>query len=409
MKLVVLKFGGTSVASTKKIKEVVKIIKQELSKNSKVIVVISAMAGITNSLISLCSEISSLNSRDNLAEYDSILATGEMVSSALLSLAMQSEDIAARSVFAWQLPIFTSDDYTKAIVNNIGHDNNIIDECLKNNIVPVIAGFQGVTKKGRLTTLGRGGSDTTALLIAAKFCADRCDIYTDVDGIFSADPRLVKKAIRLDIVSFEEMLELASCGAKVLATRSVEIAMRYNIPVRVLSTFLTTSLLNSLKKDNISLFNHGSLITSKDKIMENKSISAITSNQNISLVKVKNDNIDFIQFVTQLTQENIHFQFMIQAENEYQFLVPLNEKIRLETILKNKNFDFDDDIAIISIIGYGIKNDLDLKNDILKIIEKIGSILLMIEIVEIRISLMVRQHNHQKLLVSLHDKLVLSK
>ncbi|KAJ6645078.1 Aspartokinase [Pseudolycoriella hygida] len=217
----VQKFGGTSVANIARIKEIIPIIKWEKQHGNQLVIVVSAMAGVTNQLVTLCNEVSSLKTDSELAEYDTALCSGEMVTASLLALELQQQGIDARSVLAWQLPILTNDNYSKALVEQIS--TSLLTECIKQNIIPVVAGFQGITNNNRLATLGRGGSDTTASLIAAAMQADRCDIYTDVEGVFTADPRIVPGAKKLSQISFEEMLEFASCGAKVLHPRFFDI------------------------------------------------------------------------------------------------------------------------------------------------------------------------------------------
>ncbi|MBP7190619.1 MAG: aspartate kinase, partial [Rickettsiaceae bacterium] len=212
MSIIVQKFGGTSVADIKKINNIATIVAKAQEAGNSVIVVVSAMAGVTNQLASYCADISSLDTKENLAEYDVALASGEIVTAALLALALQQKNIMSRSLLSWQIPIKTDDRFSKAIISNI--NNDVLRNCMENKIVPVIAGFQGITEDGKVTTLGRGGSDTTAVAIAASINADQCDIYTDVDGVYNADPRLIHNAKKIDILSYEEMLEFASVGAK---------------------------------------------------------------------------------------------------------------------------------------------------------------------------------------------------
>ena len=228
----VLKFGGTSVADVPQIKKIALKVKKEVDKNYRVIVVVSAMAGVTNNLVDLVKTTSEI---PYYSEYDVVLSTGEQVTSALLATALNDLNIKARSWLGWQVPIISDNSYGKAVIEEIKTDN--ILEFLKKNQVAIISGFQGVSKENRITTLGRGGSDTSAVAIAAAFSAERCDIYTDVDGVYTTDPRIVKSAKKLDLITYEEMLELASQGAKVLQTRSVALAMKYNVKLRVLSSF----------------------------------------------------------------------------------------------------------------------------------------------------------------------------
>ena len=228
----VLKFGGTSVADVPQIKKISYKIKSEVDEGNKVIVIVSAMSGVTNNLIELVNNTSELAS---YSEYDVVLSSGEQVTAALLTIALNNLNIKGRSWLGWQVPIITENTYGKAVIEEIKTLN--ISESFKNNEVAIISGFQGISSENRITTLGRGGSDTSAVAIAAAFSAERCDIYTDVDGVYTTDPRIVKSAKKLESITYEEMLELASQGAKVLQTRSVALGMKYGVNLRVLSSF----------------------------------------------------------------------------------------------------------------------------------------------------------------------------
>ena len=229
--VIVQKFGGTSVGSGERIAAVAEIIKKEAERNT-VVVVVSAMAGETDRLIEL-SKLFGNNS--NKREFDALISTGEKVSASLLAMALDSLGLKAKSYSAAQVSLKTTSNFSKARILDI--DKEKMDEILADGAIPIITGFQGVNESGEVTTLGRGGSDTTAVAIAASLKADRCDIYTDVDGVYTTDPRIVKSAKKLDLITYEEMLELASQGAKVLQTRSVALAMKYNVKLRVLSSF----------------------------------------------------------------------------------------------------------------------------------------------------------------------------
>ena len=232
MSRLVMKFGGTSVADLDRIANVAKKVTQE-AKHHEVIVIVSAMSGKTNELVGWVRETSELY---DTAEYDAIVSSGENVTSGLLALRLQEMGIAARSWQGWQVPVMTTGQHEAARIEEIPNEN--FDKAFAAGMrVAVVAGFQGISPEGRITTLGRGGSDTTAVAFAAAFNAERCDIYTDVDGIYTTDPRVAPQARKKRRISFEEMLELASLGAKVLQTRSVELAMRYKVKLRVLSSF----------------------------------------------------------------------------------------------------------------------------------------------------------------------------
>jgi aspartate kinase len=402
MELIVQKFGGTSVAGTARIIDIAKIVQKEINSNNQVIVVVSAMAGVTNQLINLCREVSSLNSNANLAEYDAALCSGEMVTSALLALNLQEIGIKSRSIFAWQLPILTNKSYSKAFVEML--DTKLLKECLDSNITPVIAGFQGVTTSNRLSTLGRGGSDTTAALVAASMKANRCDIYTDVTGIFTADPRLVHNAKKIDNIGFEEMLELSSSGANILHPRAVELAMRYTINMQVVSSF---------EKEE------GTLITSKKHIMEHKIITGITYNKNLLKLSIKSTGaLNFSEICNIFLQNNIHVELMlhIHSDKQYNFIIQLSDKTRLELLinsLKQANqiadFTINTEIAIVSLVGYGIKNDSKLAATIINILAKESIDIAMIQVAEIKIALLIADKDAEKSIRILHEFFELDK
>ncbi|WP_347939052.1 aspartate kinase [Rickettsia oklahomensis] len=401
MALIIQKFGGTSVANIDKIKEIVPIIKSEIAKNNQVIVVVSAMAGVTSQLITLCNAVSSLHKASQFAEYDVALSSGEMVTASLLALALQEEGMKARSFLAWQLPILTNNNHSKALVESITTD--LLEKYLQLNTIPIIAGFQGINKFNRLSTLGRGGSDTTAALIATAMKANRCDIYTDVEGIFTADPRIIPNAKKLKKIDFLEMLELASSGAKVLHPRAVELVMRYKIDMRVLSTFSPNT--------------EGTLITSRDNNMENGVISGITSNKNLLKIFIKSVSLNFLQTANMITQNNNHIEFMQEIKNneEYSFITKLTDKNNLQTLLTNlkndkqiQDFTFDTEIATISLIGYGIKNDCKLLETILSKLTKDNINVNMMQLSEIKITLLINDQDAEKTIFNLYNLLKIS-
>ena len=233
MARIVMKFGGTSVADLDRIRAVAARVKRQVDQGDQVAVVVSAMSGVTNQLVAWCGQMSPLH---DAREYDAVVATGEQVTSGLTAIALQAVGVEARSWAGWQIPLRTDGAHGKARIEEI--DGAELIRRMQEGQVPVVAGFQGIGPRNRVTTLGRGGSDTSAVALAAAIRADRCDIYTDVDGVYTTDPRIVAKARKLDKIAYEEMLELASVGAKVLQTRSVELAMNEGVRVRVLSSFL---------------------------------------------------------------------------------------------------------------------------------------------------------------------------
>lgn len=256
MPRIVMKFGGTSVGSVERIKHVAQTVKREIAAGHEVAVVVSAMAGETNRLVDLCRQIAPLY---DAREYDAVVASGEQVSTGLVALALQEVGVDARSWQGWQIPIHTSEMHGSARIESI--ETDLLIERIKMGQTPVIAGFQGLASNNRIATLGRGGSDTSAVAIAAALKADRCDIYTDVDGIYTADPRIVTGAHKLDRITYEEMLELASLGAKVLQTRSVEVAMNHGVRIQVLSSFADGP---------------GTLVVDEDEIVEQHIVSGVT-------------------------------------------------------------------------------------------------------------------------------------
>jgi aspartate kinase len=256
MARLVMKFGGTSVGSVDRMKNVAAKVKREVEAGNQVAVVVSAMSGETNRLVDLCKQVDPVHDQ---REYDTVVAAGEQVTTGLVSMALQSVGVKARSWQGWQVPIRTDDMHGKARISEI--DGAAMLKDMAAGIVPVVAGFQGVGPGDRIATLGRGGSDTSAVALAAALQADRCDIYTDVDGVYTADPRIVKKARKLDKITYEEMLELASLGAKVLQTRSVEMAMNHRVRTQVLSSFADVA---------------GTLVVDEEEIVEKQIVSGVT-------------------------------------------------------------------------------------------------------------------------------------
>ncbi|MBS4047065.1 MAG: aspartate kinase [Alphaproteobacteria bacterium] len=256
MARLVMKFGGTSVGSVDRMKNVAAKVKREVEAGNQVAVVVSAMSGETNRLVDLCKQVDPVHDQ---REYDTVVAAGEQVTTGLVSMALQSAGVKARSWQGWQVPIRTDDMHGKARIQEI--DGAAMLKDMAAGIVPVVAGFQGVGPGDRIATLGRGGSDTSAVALAAALQADRCDIYTDVDGVYTADPRIVKKARKLDKITYEEMLELASLGAKVLQTRSVEMAMNHRVRTQVLSSFADVA---------------GTLVVDEEEIVEKQIVSGVT-------------------------------------------------------------------------------------------------------------------------------------
>ncbi len=405
MAIIVQKFGGTSVADLERISCVADLVIEEIKKGNKVVVVASAMAKVTNQLSDLVKNNFSVEDQESLYEFDSILSTGEQVSTALLALTLRKKGYKARSVLGWQIPMITNYEFGKSRVKTIKKDIicNLIDE----NQIPIIAGFQAVDASNRITTLGRGGSDTSAVLIAAALQAKRCDIYTDVDGVFTCDPRIVKDAKKLDHISYEEILELASLGAKVLQTRSVEIGMMYNIPLKVLSSFENQK---------------GTLVTQEDKKMEKRLITAITHTKDESSISVRgvpitegaiaildkcsDVNVDTI--VQNLNYEN--------SEIDITFTLPRNDCKKVvsrikedQTNINYKSLVSEENLAKVSVVGVGMKSHSGVARDMLKVLADKKINVKVISTSEIKISVIISEEYVELAVRALHSTFELDK
>ncbi|HEY8336338.1 MAG TPA: aspartate kinase [Tardiphaga sp.] len=359
----VMKFGGTSVANIDRIRNVARHVKREVDAGHDVAVVVSAMSGKTNELVAWCSEVSPLH---DAREYDAIVASGEQVTAGLLAIALQTIGIQARSWQGWQIPIKTSDAHASARILEID-GSELIDRFKERKEVAVIAGFQGINPDtNRITTLGRGGSDTSAVAIAVAIKADRCDIYTDVDGVYTTDPRVVPKAQRLNKVAFEEMLELASQGAKVLQVRSVEVGMVHNMPIFVRSSFD--------KPEDIDPHGTppGTLICSEEQIMESHVVTGIAFSKDeaqISVRQIEDKPGVAASIFVPLAEANINVDMIVQNVSEdgkttdLTFTVPASDYARAkETITSAKatigyaRIDSATDVAKVSVIGSGMRS-----------------------------------------------------
>jgi aspartate kinase len=364
MSRLVMKFGGTSVANIERIRNVAQHVKREVDAGHEVAVVVSAMSGKTNELVGWATEASPLH---DAREYDAVVASGEQVTSGLLAITLQALGIQARSWQGWQIPIKTSDAHGSARILDID-GSEIVKRFKERKEVAVVSGFQGVSQDtGRITTLGRGGSDTSAVAIAAAIHADRCDIYTDVDGVYTTDPRVVSKAKRLEKVAFEEMLELASQGAKVLQVRSVELGMVHNVRVFVRSSFD--------KPEDIDPYsNHppGTLICSEEEIVEQQVVTGIAFSKDeaqISVRHVQDKPGVAAAIFGPLADANINVDMIVQNVSEdgsftdLTFTVPASDYVRAkETITKAKDaigyarLDSATDVAKVSVIGIGMRS-----------------------------------------------------
>jgi aspartate kinase len=363
MSRLVMKFGGTSVANIERIRNVARHVKREVDAGHEVAVVVSAMSGKTNELVGWATEASPMH---DAREYDTVVASGEQVTSGLLAITLQALGIQARSWQGWQIPIRTSDAHGSARIEDID-GTEIIKRFKERKEVAVISGFQGIGPTGRITTLGRGGSDTSAVAIAAAVQADRCDIYTDVDGVYTTDPRVVPKAQRLDKVAFEEMLELASQGAKVLQVRSVELGMVHNVRVFVRSSFD--------KPEDIDPHSNqppGTLICSEEEIVEQQVVTGIAFSKDEAQISVRHvqDKPGIAAAIFgPLAEASINVDMIVQnvsedgAYTDLTFTVPAADHARArETITKAKDaigyarLDSATDVAKVSVIGIGMRS-----------------------------------------------------
>lgn len=335
MSLYVVKFGGSSVATTARIENASEIVKSIISKGNKVVVVTSAMQGVTNQLVEYAK---TFNKSSMNREYDSIISSGEQVSSGLLALSLISKGINAKSVLGWQIPIKTTDTFSKANMISIRVSGLLED--VQNNVVPVVAGFQGISEKNDITTIGRGGSDATACALAFALKADECFIYTDVDGVYTADPRIVLNSKRLEKISFNEMLELAAMGAKVLQYRSVLIAKQFGIKLRVLSSFSDTG---------------DTLVTNETVyIPQNKNIAGIAHNMNLCQFRIFESNLELFE---KICSKKLNLEFVEVYDNSLSFLIEKSYADDVRSELREVGFEIDNDIGVVSLVGDGIKTE----------------------------------------------------
>jgi aspartate kinase len=410
MPVLVMKFGGTSVASLDEIKNAAKRVASEVSAGHSVIVIVSAMAGKTNELVQWANETSPLY---DAREYDAIVSSGENVTAGLMALTLQEMDIPARSWQGWQVPVKTSSAHSSARIEEIP-TKNIMDKFSDGMRVAVVAGFQGLSETGRITTLGRGGSDTTAVAFAAAFQAIRCDIYTDVDGIYTTDPRITEKARRLNKISFEEMLELASLGAKVLQTRSVELAMRFNVKLRVLSSF-------DDKEPNI-----GTLVCSEEEIMESNVVSGIAHSKDeakMTLISVADRPGIAAAIFGPLSEVGVNVDMIIQniaeeGRTDMTFSCPTDQVLKAEKALNGSKDDgdinfshlvADTNVAKISAVGIGMRSQSGVAAKMFQTLSNEGINIKVIATSEIKISVLIDRKYMELAVQSLHDAFDLEK
>ena len=410
MPVLVMKFGGTSVASLDKIKSAAERVASEVSAGHSVIVIVSAMAGKTNELVGWVNETSPLY---DAREYDAIVSSGENVTAGLMALTLQEMDIPARSWQGWQVPVITTSAHSAARIEEI-QTENITSKFKEGMRVAVVAGFQGVSDTDRTTTLGRGGSDTTAVAFAAAFDAIRCDIYTDVDGIYTTDPRITEKAKKLNKISFEEMLELASLGAKVLQTRSVELAMRFNVKLRVLSSFDSPEI------------GSGTLVCNEEEIMESNVVSGIAYSRDeakMTLISVADRPGIAAAIFGPLSEAGINVDMIIQniaeeGRTDMTFSCPTDQVLRAEKALNDAksegeiNFSqlvADTNVAKISAVGIGMRSQSGVAAKMFRTLSNEGINIKVIATSEIKISVLVDRKYMELAVQSLHDAFELEK
>jgi aspartate kinase len=410
MARIVMKFGGTSMAGIERIRRVAQIVKQQADAGHEVAVVVSAMAGDTDRLVNFCREASSLY---DPAEYDVVVASGEQVTAGLLAIALQSLGARARSWLGWQMPIHTIEAHSKARIDSI--DATALTAAMQSGEIAIIPGFQGVSEDGRITTLGRGGSDTSAVAIAAAVKADRCDIYTDVDGVYTSDPRIVTRARKLKKVTFEEMLELASVGAKVLQTRSVGLAMKEGVRIQVLSSFTDE---NSPVADDLP----GTMIISEDEMetddMEGQLITGIAHDKNeskITLTRVPDRPGAVANIFAPLADAAINVDMIIQnvgrekGETDVTFTVPSADLDQAMQVLEGAQESIgynrlipDSNVAKISVVGVGMKSHAGIAATMFKALAERGVNIQAITTSEIKVSVLIEEDYTELALRVLH-------
>ncbi|MBW7849305.1 MAG: aspartate kinase [Rhodospirillales bacterium] len=398
MARIVMKFGGTSVADVDRIKNVARRVKTEHDAGNEVAVVVSAMAGVTNQLVDYCRQVSPLY---DAREYDVVVATGEQVTIGLLAMALQDLGVAARSWCGWQVPVMSDGVHGKARILEI--DTADMVRRMKDGQVAVVAGFQGLGPDNRITTLGRGGSDTSAVALAAALQADRCDIYTDVDGVYTTDPRIVAKARKLDKITYEEMLELASLGAKVLQTRSVEMAMKHRVRVQVLSSFVDAP---------------GTLVCDEDEIVEKELVSGIAYSRDeakITLVGVPDRPGVAAAIFGPLSDASINVDMIVQNVSEdgtstdLTFTVTKADLDRAVKVLTDKRDELkfarlvpDSNVVKVSVIGVGMRSHAGVAQTMFSALATKGINIQVISTSEIKVSVLIAEEYTELALRALH-------
>ncbi len=395
-----MKFGGTSVGDIPRIRNVAKLVQREVERGNQVAVVVSAMAGETNKLVALTRELSPLH---DAREYDVVVSSGEQVTAGLLAVALGTIGVPARSWLGWQVPFRTSSMHGSARI--LGIEPDLLNQRISEGQVAVVAGFQGIASDQRITTLGRGGSDTSAVALAAALKADRCDIYTDVDGVYTTDPRITSRARRLEKVAYEEMLELASLGAKVLQTRSVEMAMVHRVPVRVLSTFDADS--------------GGTLVCDEEDIVEKNPVTGIAYTRDeakITLLRVPDQPGVAAAIFGPLADSGVNVDMIVQNVSEdgrrtdLTFTVQRSELDRALAAIREaapqigyKDLISDAGVAKISIIGIGMRAHPGVAQTMFRTLAQKGINIQVISTSEIKVSVLISEDYVELAVRALHS------
>lgn len=410
MPILVMKFGGTSVATPDRIRRAAKRVGREVANGYDVIVIVSAMAGETNKLVGYVEETGQFF---DAREYDAVVSSGEQVTAGLMALTLQEMDVPARSWQGWQVPLKTNSAHASARIVDIPPEN-ISAKFAEGMKVAVVAGFQGISPEGRVTTLGRGGSDTTAVAFAAAFGAERCDIYTDVDGVYTTDPRISDKARKLDKIAFEEMLELASLGAKVLQTRSVELAMRYGVRLRVLSSFGEFD-------DNA-----GTLVCAEEDIVESNVVAGVAYSRDeakMTLISVADRPGIAAAIFGPLSDSGVNVDMIVQniseeGRTDMTFSCPTDQVARAEKAMQAAkdageinyhDLVADTDVAKVSVVGIGMRSHAGVAAQMFKALSAEGINIKVITTSEIKISVLIDRKYMELAVQALHDAFELEK
>jgi aspartate kinase len=399
MARIVKKFGGTSVGDIDRIRNVASRVAKAVADGHEIVVVVSAMSGTTNQLVEYCRAAAPLH---DAREYDSVVAAGEQITVGLLSICLQEMGVPARSFLGWQVPIRTNDVHGAARIEEI--ETEALDACLKGGRVAVVAGFQGIADDGRITTLGRGGSDTSAVALAAALKAERCDIYTDVDGVYTTDPRIVPRARKLDKITYEEMLEMASLGAKVLQTRSVALAMKHGVRTQVLSSFEDKP---------------GTLVVGEDEIVEQEVVSGIAYSRaeaKVTVVGLEDRPGQVSHLFGPLADANINVDMIVQSASEdgtstdVTFTVPEDDLLRTVKLLEGRKADlnyrdlvYNGNVVKVSVVGVGMRSHAGVASKMFDTLADKGINIQVISTSEIKVSVIIDAEYTELAVRALHS------